>query len=58
MSFNLRVPAGRTVALVGGSGSGKSTVIALLERFYDPVAGEVTLDGVDIQRLWLKWLRA
>jgi ATP-binding cassette subfamily B (MDR/TAP) protein 1 len=58
VSFNLRVPAGRTVALVGGSGSGKSTVIALLERFYDPSAGEVTLDGVDITRLRLKWLRA
>ena len=57
-SFNLRVPAGRTVALVGGSGSGKSTVIALLERFYDPSAGEVSLDGVDIRRLRLKWLRA
>ncbi|KAL5212613.1 hypothetical protein ABZP36_023460 [Zizania latifolia] len=57
-SFNLRVPAGRTVALVGGSGSGKSTVIALLERFYDPSAGEVTLDGVDIRLLRLKWLRA
>ncbi|CAL4889516.1 unnamed protein product [Urochloa decumbens] len=58
VSFNLRVPAGRTVALVGGSGSGKSTVIALLERFYDPSAGEVTVDGVDIRRLRLKWLRA
>ncbi|KAF8783918.1 hypothetical protein HU200_000368 [Digitaria exilis] len=58
VSFNLRVPAGRTVALVGSSGSGKSTVIALLERFYDPSAGEVTLDGVDIRRLRLKWLRA
>ncbi|WVZ77543.1 hypothetical protein U9M48_025401 [Paspalum notatum var. saurae] len=58
VSFNLRVPAGRTVALVGGSGSGKSTMIALLERFYDPSAGEVTLDGVDIRRLRLKWLRA
>ncbi|CAD6251575.1 unnamed protein product [Miscanthus lutarioriparius] len=58
VSFNLRVPAGHTVALVGGSGSGKSTVIALLERFYDPAAGEVTLDGVDIRRLRLKWLRA
>ncbi|XP_004954680.4 putative multidrug resistance protein [Setaria italica] len=57
VSFNLRVPAGRTVALVGSSGSGKSTVIALLERFYDPSAGEVTLDGVDIRQLRLKWLR-
>ncbi|KAB8086231.1 hypothetical protein EE612_009407, partial [Oryza sativa] len=45
-------------ALVGGSGSGKSTVIALLERFYDPSAGEVMVDGVDIRRLRLKWLRA
>ncbi|CAM0946790.1 unnamed protein product [Alopecurus aequalis] len=57
-SLSLRVPAGRTTALVGSSGSGKSTVVALLERFYDPSAGEVTLDGVDIQRLRLKWLRA
>ncbi|CAL4968869.1 unnamed protein product [Urochloa decumbens] len=57
-NFSLRVPAGSTVALVGASGSGKSTVIALLERFYDPSAGEVTLDGVDIRRLRLKWLRA
>ncbi|RCV06779.1 hypothetical protein SETIT_1G191000v2 [Setaria italica] len=58
VSFSLRVPAGRTVALVGSSGSGKSTVIALLERFYDPSSGEVLLDGVDIRRLRLKWLRA
>jgi ATP-binding cassette subfamily B (MDR/TAP) protein 1 len=57
-SFSLRVPAGRTAALVGSSGSGKSTVVALLERFYDPSAGEVALDGVDIRRLRLKWLRA
>ncbi|CAO2037485.1 unnamed protein product [Urochloa humidicola] len=56
--FSLHVPAGHTVALVGSSGSGKSTVIALLERFYDPSAGQVTLDGVDIRRLRLKWLRA
>ncbi|KAG6474699.1 hypothetical protein ZIOFF_068637 [Zingiber officinale] len=52
--FNLNLPAGRTVALVGGSGSGKSTVIALLERF----AGEILLDGTDIKRLQLKWLRS
>ncbi|CAO2044869.1 unnamed protein product [Urochloa humidicola] len=58
VNFNLRVPAGRTMALVGSSGSGKSTAIALLERFYDPSAGQVTLDGVDIRRLRLKWLRA
>ncbi|XP_072995969.1 putative multidrug resistance protein [Typha latifolia] len=58
VNFNLKVPAGRTVALVGGSGSGKSTVIALLERFYDPLGGEILLDGVDIKRLRLKWLRS
>ncbi|KAJ6850762.1 putative multidrug resistance protein [Iris pallida] len=56
--LSLRVPTGRTVALVGGSGSGKSTVIALLERFYDPAGGEILLDGVDIRRLRLKWLRS
>ncbi|KAG6472902.1 putative multidrug resistance protein [Zingiber officinale] len=56
--FNLKVPAGRTVALVGSSGSGKSTVIALLERFYDPLAGGILIDGIDIRRLQLKWLRS
>ncbi|CAL9147767.1 putative multidrug resistance protein [Musa acuminata AAA Group] len=56
--FNLKVPAGKTVALVGSSGSGKSTVVALLERFYDPLGGEILLDGVDIRKLQLKWLRS
>lgn len=56
--LNLRVPAGKTVGLVGGSGSGKSTTIALLQRFYDPVEGEVLLDGYKIRRLQLKWLRS
>ena len=56
--FCLKVPAGKTVALVGGSGSGKSTVISLLQRFYDPLGGEIRLDGVPIQRLQLKWLRS
>ncbi|XP_048434899.1 ABC transporter B family member 15-like [Pyrus x bretschneideri] len=56
--FNLTVPAGKTVALVGGSGSGKSTVIALLQRFYDPLGGEILLDGVAINKLQLKWLRS
>ncbi|KAL5722394.1 ABC-type xenobiotic transporter [Ranunculus cassubicifolius] len=56
--FSLKVPAGKTIALVGGSGSGKSTVIALLERFYDPVGGEILLDGVSISKLQLKWLRS
>ncbi|CAL9172528.1 unnamed protein product, partial [Musa hybrid cultivar] len=56
--FDLKVPAGKTVALVGSSGSGKSTVIALMERFYDPLGGEILLDGVDIRSIKLKWLRS
>ncbi|KAG5535023.1 hypothetical protein RHGRI_022958 [Rhododendron griersonianum] len=57
-NFNLKIPSGLTVALVGGSGSGKSTVIALLQRFYDPMGGEIFLDGVAIDKLQLKWLRS
>ncbi|CAH1437657.1 unnamed protein product [Lactuca virosa] len=56
--INLKVPAGKTVALVGGSGSGKSTVIALLQRFYDPQGGEICVDGVSIDKLQLTWLRS
>ncbi|KAJ1376518.1 P-loop containing nucleoside triphosphate hydrolase [Sesbania bispinosa] len=56
--LNLKVQAGKTVGLVGGSGSGKSTIISLLERFYDPICGEILLDGYDIKRLHLKWLRS
>ena len=47
----------QTVALVGESGCGKSTIIALLERFYDPDSGTITLDGVDIKDLKVGWLR-
>ncbi|KAG2261312.1 hypothetical protein Bca52824_068391 [Brassica carinata] len=54
----LRIPSGKTVALVGGSGSGKSTVVSLLQRFYDPVAGEVLIDDVPINKLQVKWLRS
>eukprot|EP00253_Pinus_taeda_P014570 PITA_14570 len=56
--FCLTIPARQTVALVGASGSGKSTAIALLERFYDPIGGEILLDGENIKSLQLKWLRS
>ncbi|KAH9740064.1 ABC transporter B family member 19 [Citrus sinensis] len=55
--FSIYFPAGKTVAVVGGSGSGKSTVVSLIERFYDPNAGQVLLDNVDIKTLQLRWLR-
>ncbi|AEE77442.1 ABC transporter family protein [Arabidopsis thaliana] len=54
----LRIPSGKSVALVGGSGSGKSTVISLLQRFYDPIVGEILIDGVSIKKLQVKWLRS
>ncbi|XP_055828193.1 putative ABC transporter B family member 8 isoform X2 [Solanum dulcamara] len=55
--FNLKIEAGKTVALVGSSGSGKSTVIALIQRFYDSDAGAICIDSVEIKSLQLKWLR-
>ncbi|XP_008776904.2 ABC transporter B family member 9-like isoform X2 [Phoenix dactylifera] len=55
--FSLHVPSGTTMALVGESGSGKSTVISLVERFYDPQAGEVLIDGVNLKKLRLGWIR-
>jgi ATP-binding cassette subfamily B (MDR/TAP) protein 1 len=48
---------GQTSAFVGASGSGKSTIISLVERFYDPLSGSVKLDGVDLRELNVKWLR-
>ncbi|PKI71827.1 hypothetical protein CRG98_007766 [Punica granatum] len=55
--FSLYVPSGTTAALVGQSGSGKSTVISLLERFYDPNSGEVLIDSVNLKKLQLKGIR-
>ncbi|KAI9830957.1 MAG: GTPase-activating protein [Phylliscum demangeonii] len=54
---SLVVPAGKTTALVGASGSGKSTIVGLVERFYDPVGGDIFLDGHNIRTLNLRWLR-
>nr|KYP57754.1 ABC transporter B family member 4 [Cajanus cajan] len=56
-ALSLTIHAGETVALVGESGSGKSTVISLLQRFYEPDSGQITLDGTEIQKLKLKWFR-
>ncbi|CAL5346757.1 unnamed protein product [Camellia sinensis] len=55
--FSLSIPRGTTVALVGQSGSGKSTVINLIERFYDPQAGEVLIDGINVKEFQLRWIR-
>jgi ATP-binding cassette subfamily B protein len=49
--LNLAIPAGQTIALVGETGAGKSTIAKLVARFYDPSAGTVRLDGVDLRRL-------
>lgn len=54
--MSLKIPSGSTVALVGKSGSGKSTVINLLERFYDPYSGEVLIDGVNLKNLQVIYL--
>ena len=56
-NVTLDFDAGRVTALVGASGSGKSTIVGLIERFYDPVQGQVYLDGRDISTLNLQWLR-
>lgn len=55
--FSLHIPSGTTAALVGQSGSGKSTVISLVERFYDPQAGEVLIDGINMKEFQLRWIR-
>lgn len=55
--LDLDIPANKQTALVGASGSGKSTIFGLLERWYSPEAGEITLDGVRLEDLNLRWLR-
>ncbi|CAF3489535.1 unnamed protein product [Rotaria sp. Silwood1] len=56
--FQLNIKPGQRVALVGTSGSGKSTTIQLLERFYDVTSGRILLDDVDIRRINLHWVRS
>ena len=53
----MTVIEGQTVALVGSSGCGKSTITQLIQRFYDPSGGTILLDGTDIKQLNVKWLR-
>nr|ACF22787.1 MDR-like ABC transporter [Brachypodium distachyon] len=55
--FSLAIQAGEIVALVGSSGCGKSTVISLVQRFYDPTSGDIIIDGQNIKELDLKFLR-
>ncbi|KAA3680384.1 ATP-binding cassette, subfamily B (MDR/TAP), member 1 [Paragonimus westermani] len=57
-NFNLNLRAGQTVALVGSSGSGKSTIIHMIQRFYDPTEGEILVEGVDLRTLDLKHHRS
>ncbi|MCB0153810.1 MAG: ABC transporter ATP-binding protein, partial [Anaerolineae bacterium] len=56
-NFNLDIPAGQTVAIVGANGAGKSTLVKLLCRFYDPEQGTVELDGVDLRHFAQRSLR-
>ena len=49
--LNLDIPAGQTIALVGTTGAGKSTIAKLISRFYDPTAGKITLDGIDLRQI-------
>jgi ATP-binding cassette subfamily B protein len=56
-NLSLEIPAGNTVAIVGSTGSGKSTLVKLLLRFYEIQQGKITLDGIDLQKLDLRDLR-
>ncbi|KAG2949788.1 hypothetical protein PC118_g25310 [Phytophthora cactorum] len=56
--YNVTIEPGQTVAFAGASGGGKSTLIGLIERFYDPTSGTIYLDGRDVKTLNVKWLRS
>lgn len=55
-NFSLKVKAGETIALVGETGSGKSTIINLFSRFYEPVEGEILIDGIDYRNMPIAWV--
>jgi len=55
--INFKVSPGEKVAIVGSTGAGKTTIINLLARFYDPTEGEISIDGIDIRRFDKRWLR-
>ena len=55
--ISFKIDAGKMVAFVGATGVGKSTIVSLMERFYDPVSGTVRLDGKDIKDITVKSLR-
>eukprot|EP01083_Nonionella_stella_P067673 179147_1 len=57
-NLNISAGAGKQIAIVGVSGGGKSSVLALIERFYDPDQGSIELDGVDLKELNVKWFRS
>ncbi|OQU93656.1 ABC transporter transmembrane domain-containing protein [Cladophialophora immunda] len=56
--LTVSIPAGKTTALVGASGCGKSTLVGLLERWYLPTAGHITLDGLELDEYNVRWLRS
>ncbi len=58
LNINFEVSAGQTVALLGATGSGKSTIISLIPRFYDPADGRILIDGIDIRKVTLNSLRS
>jgi ATP-binding cassette subfamily B protein len=58
MDFNLDVKSGQTIALVGETGSGKSTIVNLLCRFYEPISGRILIDGTDMKERSIGWLHS